>query len=149
MPLQPVKVKPAFARALIVTLCPERWHSHKAAHAQMPTAAESLQQCFRSADADQNSFFFELAINPRYSRKGSSKVTSYLSYRVKDLRLFLLVCQGDAARNLKQPPDLMLLCIESQPRWKRGKTADHFRSGHEGILFTILLLIFGTKFGKK
>src|SRR5205807_153239 len=70
----------------------ERWHSNKAEHAQMPTTAEALQQCFRSANTDKDSFFFECIVDSGYRRNRDTKMTSYLSYRIKNLRLFLLIC---------------------------------------------------------
>ena len=108
----------------------ERWHPNKTEHVQMPTAAEALQQCFRSANADQDSFFFECIVNSRYCRSRDTKVTSYLSYGIKNLWLFLLVCDGDAAQNLQQFRTLVLLCLEGQPGRKRWKTSRNFLSGH-------------------
>src|SRR5213594_3002285 len=110
----------------------ERWHSNKAEHAQMPTAAEALQQCFRSANTDQDSFFFECIVDSRYRRNRDTKMTSYLSYGIKNLRLFLLICDGDVAQDLEQPRTLVLLCLEGQPRRKRWKPSRNFFSGHGG-----------------
>ena len=110
----------------------ERWHSNKAEHAQMPPTAEALQECPRSANTDQDSLLFELVINSRYSGNGDSKVVSYLSYRIKDLRFFLLVCDRNATQNFKQPRSLVLLCLENLPRWKTWKTSRHFLPSHDG-----------------
>jgi hypothetical protein len=41
-------------------------------------------------------------------------MTSYLSYRIKNLRLFLLICDGDVAQNLEQLRILVLLCLEGR-----------------------------------
>jgi hypothetical protein len=121
----------------------ERWHSNKAEHAQIPTAAEALQQCFRSANADQNSFFFECIVDSRYRRNRDTKATRYLSDGIKNLRLFLLISDGDAAQNLKQLRTLVLLCLEAHPCRKRRKTSRHFLSGHyEFFVFLPLAGVF-------
>ena len=112
----------------------ERRHSNKAEHAQMPTTGEALQQCFRSANTDQDSFSLEGTVDSRYRRNWDTKATCYLSYGIKKLRLFLLICDGDAAQNLKQLRALVLRCLEGRPRRKRWKTSRNFLSGHWGVL---------------
>src|SRR5205823_8376496 len=66
----------------------------------------------------------------RYCRKGDTKVTSYFSYRIKNLRLFVLICYGDATQNLKQLRTLVLLCLKGQACWKASKASHYFLSGH-------------------
>jgi hypothetical protein len=47
-------------------------------------------------------------------------MTSYLPYRIKNPRLFLLICDGDVAQSIEQLRTLvLLLCLEGQPRRKR------------------------------